>query len=421
VRFTTVIARLLGVERTVIEGVEFEGVELVVRVRPRWSERKRCGVCRRRCGGYDDGAGRRRWRGLDWGTTRVFLEADAPRVECALHGVVAASVPWARHDSRFTRAFEDTCAWLVVHTSRTAVAELLRIAWRTVGGICARVAAEAEARTDRFATLRRIGIDEIAHRKGHRYLTVVVDHDTGLLIWAAPGHDAATLHAFFDLLGPDRCGKVELVSADGAGWIADVVAQRCPKARRCMDPFHVVAWATRALDEVRREVWNEARRQGLMAEARELKGARFALWKNPEDLTDRQAAKLSQIARTNAKLYRAYLLKEQLRQVFRLPWRAAMRLLDRWLAWASRSRIGAFVEVARSIRRHYDAIRDALANDLSNARTESINTRIRVHTRQAFGFHSPEAMIAIAMLSLGGLCPPLPGREPSFNGPRQRQ
>ena len=134
-------------------------------------------------------------------------------------------------------------------------------------GICARVAAEAETRGDRFANLRRIGIYEIAHRKGHRYLTVVVDHDTGLLVWAAPGHDAATLHAFFDLLGEERCGAIELVSAGGAAWIADVVAERCEKAKRCMDPFHVVAWATKALDEVRREVWNEARRQGLHAEA----------------------------------------------------------------------------------------------------------------------------------------------------------
>jgi transposase len=412
VRFTTVVARLLGVERTIIEGVEFEDEDLVVEVRPGWRERGRCGICRRRCTGYDDGTGRRRWRGLDWGTTRVFLEADAPRVWCPLHGVVVSAVPWARHDSRFTGAFEDTCAWLTVHCSRTAVAELLRIAWRTVGGICARVAAEAEARTDRLANLRRIGIDEIAHRKGHRYLTVVVDHDTGLLIWAAPGRDADVLHGFFDLLGEERCAQIELVSADGAGWIADVVAARCPTARRCMDPFHVVAWATRALDEVRREVWNEARRQGLVAEARELKGARFALWKNPEDLTDRQRVKLSMIARTNHKLYRAYLLKEQLRQVFRLPVRRAMRLLDRWLAWASRSRIDAFVEVARSIRRHYHAIHDALIHDLSNARIESINTRIRVHTRMAFGFHTPEAMIAIAMLCLGGLCPPLPGRAP---------
>ncbi|MGH2375228.1 MAG: ISL3 family transposase [bacterium] len=409
-RFPSVIVRLLGVERTVVERVEFADEALVVHVRPTWAERRRCGVCRRRCTGYDAGAGRRRWRGLDWATTKVLLEADAPRVECFEHGVAVAAVPWARHGSRHTRAFEDTCAWLATHTSRTATAELLRVAWRTVTGVCERVAAEAEASTDRFANLRRIGIDEVAHRKGHRYITVVVDHDTGRLIWGAKGKDAATLEGFFDLLGDERNARIEAVSADAAPWIETVVGARCENAQLCMDPFHVVAWATKALDEVRREVWNEARRQGQTAIARELKGARFALWKNPEDLSERQAAKLSSIQRTNRTLYRAYLLKEQLRQVFRLPWRQAMRLLDRWIAWALRCRIPAFVEVARSVARHRAGIEHALRRDLSNARIESLNTRIRVLTRQAFGFGSPEAMIAMAMLALGGLCPPLPGR-----------
>ncbi len=409
-RFQSVVARLLGVEKTIVERVEFEGDELVAHVRANWSERRRCGVCRRRCAGYDEGSGRRRWRGLDFATTKVFLEATAPRVWCHAHGVTVARVPWARHDSRFTRAFEDTCAWLAVHTSRTATAELLRVAWRSVTGICERVAAEADASVDRFANLRRIGIDEIAHRKGHRYISVIVDHDTGRLIWAARGKDAATLERFFDQLGDERCARIEAVSADAAPWIETVAAARCPGAQLCMDPFHVVQWATDALDEVRREVWNEARRQGMHAQARELKGARFALWKNPENLTERQRVKLSCIQRTNARLYRAYLLKEQLREVFRLPWRQALKLLDRWIAWALRCRIPAFVQVARSVRRHRAGIEHALRRDLSNARIESLNTRIRVLTRQAFGFGSPEAMIAMAILALGGLCPPLPGR-----------
>src|SRR5437773_7526527 len=144
----------------------------------------------------------------------------------------------ARHGAGFTRAFEDTAAWLAVHTSRVAVAELLGVAWRTVGRVCARVAADQAARTDRFAGLRRIGVDEIAYKKGHRYLTVVVDHDTGRLVWAAPGHDATTLGRFFDALGLERCQQVRLVSADAAAWIAKVVAARCPAATVCADPFH---------------------------------------------------------------------------------------------------------------------------------------------------------------------------------------
>lgn len=177
-----------------------------------------------------------------------------------------------------------------------------------------------------------------------------------------------------------------------------------------MDPFHVVQWATDALDEIRREVWNAARRSGQKALARELKGARFALWKNPEDLTSRQRAKLSGIAKTNRPLYRAYLLKEQLRQVFHLPLEAALPLLERWLAWARRSRLPPFVKLARTITTYRPGIENALRYGLSNARVEAVNTRLRLLTRVAFGFRSVDALIALAMLTLAGLCPPLPGR-----------
>jgi len=197
------------------------------------------------------------------------------------HGVIVAAVPWARPGAWFTRGFEDTAAWLAVHTSRSAVGELLRIAWRTVGRVCARVAAEQAAKVDRFQGLRRIGVDEISYKKGHRYLTVVVDHDSGRLVWAAPGRDEDTLECFFDTLGEDRARQLTHLSADAAGWISIVAARRCPQAVLCLDPFHVVKWATDALDQVRRQTWNTARRAGETAVAKELKDARFALWKNP--------------------------------------------------------------------------------------------------------------------------------------------
>ena len=156
-------------------------------------------------------------------------------------------------------AFDDTVAWLTVRCSKTAVRELMRVAWRTVGSVITRVSADAMARTDRFANLSRIGIDEISYKRGHRYLTVVVDHDSRRLVWAAPGRDKATLNTFFDELGPDRCAAITHVSADAADWVADVVAARCPAAVQCADAFHIVKWATEALDEVRRGVWDTAR------------------------------------------------------------------------------------------------------------------------------------------------------------------
>jgi transposase len=410
-------ARLLGVQGTIVEDVRAEedgqgGIAaMVVVVRLRRGDQGRCGQCRRRCPREDRGEGWRRWRHLDLGVVRCFIEAEAPRVRCRKHGVVVAWVPWARHKARHTRAFDDTVAWLAVRTAKTAVCELLRISWRVVGRIVTRVSADAQAKVDRYAGLTRIGVDEVSFKRGHRYLTVVVDHDRNRLVWAAVGRDEDTLRKFFDALGETRCAAITLVSADAASWIATVVKERCPKATLCLDPFHVCQWASTALDEVRREVWNAARRGGQTALARELKDARFALWKNPEDLTRRQKAKLAMIEKTNQRLYRAYLLKEQLRQVFHLrqPWRA-LRLLDHWLAWARRCRPPSFVKLARSITEHRPGIAAALRHDLSNARVESMNTRLRLLTRTAFGFRKPEALIALAMLSLGGYCPPLPGR-----------
>jgi transposase len=412
VRSTTLWARLLGLVKAVVEDVCFDEDDecIVVSVRPRKATKRRCGRCGKRCPGYDQGEGRRRWRALDLGTIRAYLEADSPRVRCADHGVVAAQVPWARHGAGHTYAFDDTAAWLVTHCSKSAVRELLRVAWRTVGSIVARVVTDAEAGTDRFANLRRIGIDEISYKRGHRYLTVVVDHDTGVLLWAHPGRDHKTLEGFFDRLGEDRCKAITLVSADAADWIANVVGARCENAELCLDPFHIVAWATKALDEVRREVWNAARKDGQKAVAKDLKGARYALWKNPEDLTARQGAKLASIAHTNKGLYRAYLLKEQLRQVFALKGAAGIALLDGWLKWARRCRILAFVKLARSITEHRAGIEAALTHGLSNARVESVNTKLRLLTRIAFGFRSPDALVALAMLDLGGLCPLIPGR-----------
>jgi transposase len=431
VRSARVWRALLGVEKTVIEGLEFDEDEglLIARVRPTASARGRCGRCGRRSPGYDGGAGRRRWRTLDLGTIRAVLEADAPRVFCREHAVVVAAVPWARHNAGHTRAFDDQTAWLAVTCSKTAVTQLMRIAWRTVGAVITRVSADIEAGVDRLAGLARIGIDEISYKRGHRYLIVVVDHDARRLVWAAPGRDKATLNRFFDLLGDDRCQLITHVSADAADWIAEVVAERAPNAAQCADAFHVVAWATEALDRIRIQAWNDARalartepkrgpgRQRADAPprpghelTRALKNARWALWKNPENLSERQADKLAWIAKTDPRLHRAYLLKEGLRYVFAVKGEAGKQALDRWLSWARRSRMQAFVQLARRIVKYRAPIDAALEHDLSNALIESTNTKIRLLTRIAFGFRSPEALIALAMLSLGGYRPALPGR-----------
>ena len=195
-------ARLLGVERTTVERVEYDEQSsvIVAHVKPHERERRRCPACRRRCPRYDQGDGRRRWRALDLGTLVAELEADAPRINCREHGVLVAAVPWARHHAGHTRFFDDQVAWLAVQTSKTAVTRLMRIAWRTVGAIITRVVADIDATVDRLDGLRRVGIDEISYKQGHRYLTVVIDHDSSRPVWAAEGRDKATVAAFFDIL-----------------------------------------------------------------------------------------------------------------------------------------------------------------------------------------------------------------------------
>ena len=252
--------KLLGCENTVIEDVGWQeadsgdgsgpALRLVVHVRPHKRLASLCGICGKKRPGYDQGQGRRRWRALDLGAVRACLEADAPRVSCPEHGVVTAAVPWARHGAAHTRFFDDQVAWLAAACSKTTITQLMRISWRTAGVIIARVAAEAAA-CDRLAGLRRIGIDEIAYKRGHKYLVIVVNHDTGMLIWAAPGRETKTVHAFFDALGEERCKLLTCLSADGADWIAGPAAARAPQAVVCADPFHVVSWATGALDETR--------------------------------------------------------------------------------------------------------------------------------------------------------------------------
>jgi transposase len=284
-----------------------------------------------------------------------------------------------------------------------------------------RVNDDIDAAVDRLEGLRRIGIDEISYKRGHRYLIVVVDHDRGHLVWAGPGRNDSALEVFFDELGPERCALLTHVSADMADWIARVVAKRAPNASRSADPFHVVAWAIDALDIERRRAWNAA--QGRRStrdvgrphprstgDAKRISHARYALWKNPGDLTGRQRHQLDWIKHTDHRLWRTYRLKEGLRYVFAIKGTDGKHALDEWIQWARRCRIPAFVHLQRRIVDHRDAIDVALDTGLSQGLIESTNTKIRLLTRIAFGFHGYKPLVALAMLALGSHPPQLPGR-----------
>jgi len=429
---SSVMKKLLNVKGIVVKDIRFEpdgeGEALVVTARPTARQAGRCGICGKKSPGYDAGTKARRWRSLDFGTFRVFIECDLPRVRCKRHGVVAAHAPWARHDSWFTRDFEDTVAWLMLHATRSCVSDLMRIAWETTGHIARRVYEDAKAKApDPFDGLVRIGIDETSYKRGHKYMTVIVNHDTGALIWAARGHGKKVLDSFFLALTEEQRAGIKFVTADGAGWITDCVEQWCKGAERCIDPFHVVQWATEALDSVRKGVWRDAKRQEppsakrsrgrpkkgegkTQSKASAVKGARYALLKNPENRTGLQDAQLELVVKSDPRLYRAYLLKEKLRLAFKLPVDQAEEEIKSWAKWAQRCRIPEFVELQRKIRRHLAAILAAIGNGMSNARIEAVNNKIKVTIRMGYGFRNIDNMIALLMLRCSKLDVALPGR-----------
>src|SRR5438552_1235019 len=180
--------------------------------------------------------------------------------------------------------------------------------------------------------LRRIGIDEVSFRRGHRYLTLVVDHDSGRIVWASEGARAKqSLDGFLDALGPERARRIEAVSIDMAPGYYQALRERLPQAALCIDPFHVVRLANHALNLVRRHEWNRHGRSKT-GTGRWLMGTRWALVTAPERQSERQRSLLAELEQANRTLCSAYLLKEQLRALYRLPDPTqAPPLFDRWL------------------------------------------------------------------------------------------
>ena len=405
-RVTTAFNRLLRLPGASVIDVSFgsEGVIVTVRLRRRRRVCGRCGQTGRFLEIHDRRV--KRWRHLDLGSSRCVIECQLRRLRCPDCGVRLEAVPWARHDAHHTRDFEDVVAWLAQQMAKAPIAGLLRIAWDTVGKLVERVVAD-QLDYRRLQGLVAIGVDEISYRRGQRYLTSVADHRSGSIVWCAPGRNAATLQAFFDLLG-ERKHSIRAVSIDMAGGYQQAIRANLPDAEIAFDPFHVVRLAQRAVDQVRRDEWN-AHERSHTREGKWIKGTRWSLLKAPEKQTIDQLAKLGEVQQANQPLYRAFLLKEELRLLYQLedP-KLAPRHLDAWLAWASRSRLEPFIKLARTIRRHRDGILAAIQLGLNNGRLEGLNSRIRPISHRSFGFHSAAPLIALVYLCCTGIDIPLP-------------
>jgi len=299
-------------------------------------------------------------------------------------------------------------AYLVQVTDRTAVCKMLGISWRAVGSILERV---VEKRLDpsRLDELKRIGIDEFGYRKRQRYLTVVVDHDRHRVVWAAEGRGAETLKAFFKELGPTRLAQLQTATIDMAAGYIKAFEEAAPHVEIVFDRFHVQQLASDAVDKVRREQWRELQDT---EEGQAIKGSRYVLLKNPWNLSRDERNQLSEVQRDNAKLYRAYLLKESLAKALDyLQPKRARDALEAWLGWASRSQLRPFVKAARTIRKYKERILGYISHRLTNGVVEGFNNKTRTIARRAYGFHSSKPLIAMLFLCSGGITvdPPIPG------------
>lgn len=464
-RVATAFCRLLRLEGVWVRAVGFEPDRVVVRVALR-RRRLVCPCCafstrvRENVQAHESV-----WRHLDLGVWRLEIRATLRRLVCPTHGAHVEGVPFARHGARFTADFENLVAWLATKTDKTATCRLTRIDWQTIGRIVQRVGEEL-IDGDRLSDLFEISIDEVAWRKGHRYLTLVGDHRRGCVVWGTEGKGKAAADAFFDALDapPDapaprpsserererepaimvpfgpcptvaarqgiqgawlerdreirpaifaRAGRLAAVSMDMTGGYAKSVRERAPQATIVIDNYHVVALATKALDEVRRERWNELRATGDRDAAKQFKDSRWSLLKNPADLTDRQADTLTALHAAGGKVPRAWAMKEMVRAIFApgLSVDAVAELIDRLLARLSRSRLRPFVRLGRTIRKHQTGILAARRLKLSNARAEALNNKAKLIVRRAYGFHSARAALALIHLTCGPITLTLPHEQ----------
>jgi transposase len=239
---------------------------------------------------------------------------------------------------------------------------------------------------------------------------VVVDHITARIVWAHRGKNAETLKAFFDELGPERCAKLEAITIDMSAAYIKAVTEATPEAQLIFDRFHVQRLAQDALDQVRRAEVREAD----VEDKRALKKTRWALLKNPWNLSRVEQEKLSTLPAVNMRLYHAYLLKEALAAVLdRGQINVATRKLDEWISWARHSRLAPFQKLAETIHKHAAGILAYVSSGLSNGRTEALNGKARTITRRAYGFHSARSLIAMLFLCCSGI-----HLEPIFNYPK---
>jgi len=394
----------------IIENGDSPSIE--IEIQPRKNSRALCSGCHMPGPGYDLQNSPRTFEFIPiWGF-RVFFIYTMRRVDCKTCGVRVEEVPWANGKNSLTKTYMQFLANWCRSLSWSEAAKRFGTSWDKVySSIEYVVSWGLENRS--LDGVTAIGVDEVAWKKGHKYLTLVyqINKNCVRLLWVHKDRTEASFSKFFDELGEDRCKLIEFVCSDMWKAYLKVIRERIGGAIHILDRFHIVANLNKALDKVRAEEHKQMKTDGYDPI---LTDARWTLLKRPENLTEKQEIKLKDIVKYNLKSIRAYFLKEQFQQLWKYVspgW--AGKFIDRWTTQAMRSKIEPMKKQAKSIRKHKELILNYFRakKEFSSGIVEGLNTKVKLTVRKSYGFREYKSMEIALYHSLGKLPePPLTHR-----------
>jgi len=387
--------------------IELPGAPILeVEVRPRRGSRAVCSGCGKRGPGYDRIEERRFEFVPLWGIAVLFVYTMR-RVNCRRCGVKVEKVEWADGKQQLTTAYAWFLAGWAKRLSWSEVADVFSATWHHVHCAVAMAVAWGRAHVS-LEGIAAIGVDELAWARGHEYVTMVYQIDEGRrrLLWVGRERKAKTLLRFFRWLGKPRAARLHYVVSDMWKPYLKVIARKAAGAVHVLDRFHIMVHFNKALDKVRAEEARAMKAKGLESA---LKHSRWCLVKRPENLSERQALKLSELLKLNLKTIKSYMMKEDFQRFWEYasPWWAGV-FLDQWCTRALRSRIEPMRGVARMLRRHHELILNwfRARKEFSAGVVEGLNNKAKLTTRKAYGFSTYKTLELALYHTLGDLPEP---------------
>ena len=369
-----------------------------------------CGAASRRHDGRH-----REWRHLDTCQMQTFLIAEVPRVKCLEHGVKQVPVPWAYPGSGFTAQFEGLVILWLKEASMSAVGSMFDLGWSAVDGIMKRAVDRGLKR--RVSKLpEHLGIDEKSFKRRHNYVTVICDQKSGHVVHVVPERKRSGVEEYLQQFDEVERRRVKTVAMDMWPAFIKAVENLIPKDEEkiCFDKFHLAQHLSKAVDQVRRQEHRKFLKQGG---ASPLKGTKYLWLKNVENMTSEWRDALESLKPVAQKTARAWAIRQAGMDTWRYrPRHWARSAMLRWYSWAIRSRLEPIKKVARTVKRHLEGFVNAIHHQVTNARSEGINSRIQWIKYTARGFRNMQRFINAIYFHLGGLdMEPDPLKENNFH------